>query len=169
MKLPHNNCLLIFSALLLTSLFFYGCDEDEYYMADLSTVPEPYLDERTPEERIEHDNDLVIHVYEEGEGQFTVSDRDVVLVRYTGRLENGNIFDSSWVDGNENPMERSVQDMEEGLFQGMLGMHEGGVRTIVIPAELGYGSQGRGGGRGFSEIPPNSTITYDIELIEILD
>ncbi|MEX0779170.1 MAG: FKBP-type peptidyl-prolyl cis-trans isomerase [Balneolales bacterium] len=169
MKLLNSNTLLILSALLLTSTFIYGCDEDDYYMADLSTVPDPYEDTKTPIETIEQENGLVIHIYEEGDGDFTVSDRDDVLVRYTGRLSNGDIFDSSWVDGNTAARNFNVQGVVRGFSEGLIGMREGTVMTLVIPAELGYGPQGRGGGPGFSEIPANSTLVFDIELVQVID
>lgn len=169
MKLTNNNTLLIFTALLLTSLFLHGCNDDDFYVPDLSTVPEPYLDSKTPIETIEKSSGLTIHIFEEGDGQFTVSDRDDILVRYTGRLTNNNIFDSSWIDGFEFPIEFNVQAVVPGFSRGLIGMREGGVRTFVIPPELGYGSQGGRGGQGLAGIPPNSTLIFDVELVQILD
>ncbi|MDX8400495.1 MAG: FKBP-type peptidyl-prolyl cis-trans isomerase [Gallionellaceae bacterium] len=93
-----------------------------------------------------------------------------VTVHYTGWLfdesaeENkGAKFDSS-LDRNE-PFEfplgagRVIQGWDEGV-QGML---EGGQRTLIIPSEMGYGESGAG-----SDIPPNSTLIFEVKLLKVL-
>jgi FKBP-type peptidyl-prolyl cis-trans isomerase len=52
----------------------------------------------------------------------------------------------------------------EGWVEGIPGMREGGTRRLVVPPELAYGEDGLGGGT--AAIPPNATLTYDIELVE---
>ena len=63
---------------------------------------------------------------------------DVVKVHYTGRLENGHIFDSS--EGRE-PLEFTIGGgmVIEGFENGLLGMKQGELKTVSIPPELGYG------------------------------
>ncbi len=81
---------------------------------------------------------------------------DSLRVRYTGWLTNGEKFDSgvfSFTLGR--------QQVIEGWDQGLQGMHVGGRRKLVIPPELGYGSQDMG------PIPPNSTLVFDVELLGI--
>ena len=91
------------------------------------------------------------------------------LVHYTGWLydaaspENkGKQFDSS-VGGE--PFEFSVGagHVISGWDQGVAGMKVGGKRRLVIPPDLGYGARGAGGGL----IPPNATLLFDVELVEI--
>ena len=86
---------------------------------------------------------------------------DVVTVHYTGKLENGETFDSS-VDGEPFTFQLGVSQVIQGWQEGVAGMSEGGERTLTIPPELGYGKAGRP-----PVIPRNSTLIFDIEVLEI--
>jgi len=82
-------------------------------------------------------------------------------VYYTGKLENGTVFDSNV--GKE-PMTFTLGggQLIPGFEQGATGMKVGGKRTITIPPSLGYGEQGAG-----DAIPPNSTIIFELELVDV--
>lgn len=85
----------------------------------------------------------------------------IVTVQYTGWLEDGCIFDSSRVRGN--PSTFGVTQVIGGWTEALLGMQVGGQRRIVIPPELGYGTV------GFPPvIPASATLTFDIELVEVI-
>ena len=88
-------------------------------------------------------------------------DGDTVSVLYTGKLDNGTVFDASEKHGNE-PIEFMLGKgmVIKGWDEGLLGMNVGEKRTLVIPPDIAYGKEGRP-----PVIPPNSTLTFDVELV----
>lgn len=88
-----------------------------------------------------------------------------VTVNYTGMFTNGQKFDSS-VDpafGHVQPFsfKLGAGQVIQGWDEGVAGMKVGGKRQLIIPAELGYGSQGSG------PIPGNSTLVFEVELLGV--
>jgi peptidylprolyl isomerase len=88
---------------------------------------------------------------------------DDILVNYTGRFTNGKVFDTSLSPGR-GPFELHVGRGEviKGWDEGLSTMHVGGKRKLIIPPDLAYGPRGYAG-----VIPPNSTLTFDVELLKI--
>jgi peptidylprolyl isomerase len=85
-----------------------------------------------------------------------------VTVHYTGTLENGKKFDSSVDRGVPANFEIGVGKVIKGWDEGLMTMKVGGKRRLVIPAKLGYGPAGRP-----PDIPGNSTLIFDIELLGV--
>jgi FKBP-type peptidyl-prolyl cis-trans isomerase len=87
---------------------------------------------------------------------------DTVSVHYTGWLEDGTKFDSSLDRGQPLPFTIGQGGVIPGWEEGVAGMQVGGKRKLVIPPELAYGPQGYPG-----VIPPNATLTFEVELLQI--
>jgi len=85
-----------------------------------------------------------------------------VKVHYVGTLTNGSKFDSSR-DRNEGfTFKLGAGQVIQGWDKGVAGMKVGGLRKLTIPPEMGYGA------RGFPPvIPPDSTLVFEVELLEV--
>lgn len=96
-----------------------------------------------------------------GTGQ-DVKNGDIVVVHYLGTLANGIKFDSSYDRNTPFEIQIGVGQVIKGWDEGIIGMKVGGKRILVIPPDLGYGQQGQG-----QVIPPNSTLIFQVELLEV--
>ena len=83
------------------------------------------------------------------------------VVHYTGWLTDGTKFDSSRDRGQPFSFPLGGGRVIKGWDEGVAGMKVGGQRQLRIPPELGYGARQAG------PIPPNSTLIFDIELLEV--
>jgi FKBP-type peptidyl-prolyl cis-trans isomerase FkpA len=104
----------------------------------------------------------------QGSGPEAVAGKPVV-VHYTGWL-----YDPAQPEGKGRKFDSSVDRREpfsfplgagrviRGWDEGVAGMKVGGKRTLIIPSDMGYGARGAGG-----VIPPNATLLFDVELLEV--
>lgn len=101
-----------------------------------------------------------------GGGQ-VVKKGDQISVQYTGWLANGTKFDSSRDRGQPFDVTIGAGQVIPGWDEAVPGMKVGGQRKLIIPAALGYGSQGAPQGCGTTSpctIPPNSTLVFLVEV-----
>ena len=100
----------------------------------------------------------------------TQSKGSLIKAHYTGRLLDGRVFDSSYSRGSPLAFKVGVREVIAGWDEGILGgegippMKVGGKRVLTIPSNLAYGSRGAGGGL----IPPDATLKFDVELVQVL-
>ena len=100
-------------------------------------------------------------VVQEGEGVNPYASQ-FVSVDYTGYLADGTIFDSSIDRGEPIAFPVGVGKVIPGWDEGIMLLNTGAKARLIIPSDLGYGEQGAGG-----IIPPNATLIFDVELLEI--
>ena len=112
-------------------------------------------------ETVTTDSGLQYIDIEEGTGEAPQAGQSVVT-HYTGWLEDGTRFDSSL--DRDTPLTFVIGSGQviAGWDEGLATMKVGGKRRLIIPPELAFGEQGAG-----AAIPPNATLTFDVELLEI--
>ena len=144
-------------------------DESAPAPAEAETEPEPvglaalYAEELGVDLGRMVVTESVLH-YEDldtGGGAEAVADQRVV-VHYTGWLPDGSKFDSSVDRGQPFDFFLGGGQVIGGWDEGVQGMKVGGKRKLVIPPDLGYGAAGAGG-----VIPPNATLVFDVELLQV--
>lgn len=102
---------------------------------------------------------LLYKIENAGKGE-AIKATDKVKVHYTGKLPNGKVFDSSVERGQ--PVEFQLNQVIPGWTEGLQLVKKGGKIQLVIPPALGYGKQGAG-----ASIPPNSTLIFDVEVLDV--
>lgn len=100
-------------------------------------------------------------ILKRGTGSFAMPGQ-TVSVHYTGWLTDGTKFDSSVDRGQPFQFTLGAGQVIKGWDQGVRGMRVGEKRKLTIPPSLGYGPAGAGG-----VIPPNATLIFDVELMDI--
>ena len=142
--------------------------------ADAETTPEEAADadasqpteasvpfEKAKGESTVTDSGLEIIVTEAGDGP-KPEPGNVVVVNYTGMLEDGTVFDSSIPRGEPISFPLGQGRVIPGWDEGIALLNQGSKAQLIIPPDLAYGAQGAGG-----VIPPNATLIFDVELVDI--
>lgn len=170
-----SKTLFLQVSIILSAVFLLqscGDDPTQPRETDFSTVPDPY-DLSEADTSYTKEGGVEIYVIEEGEGPFEVVSRDVITLYYTGRTSEGEIFESTYANGNEQPA--SIRNLTpvsneqqssqvEGFRRGLLGMKEGEKRVIIVPPELGY-DDSRPGTNNMDL--RDEELRYDVELESI--
>lgn len=118
-------------------------------------------EERKQQAAAQTDAKVETTVITEGQGEGAKSG-DLVTVDYKGTLEDGTVFDSSYERGQPVTIPLGQGQVIAGWEQGLIGMKVGEKRKLVIPPALGYGDKGAG-----TQIPPNATLIFEVEMREI--
>ena len=118
------------------------------------------LSNQTSEEFVTTSSGLQYRILNEGSGDDSPGPESIVSVHYRGKLTNGLEFDSSYK--RNQPASFPVNGVIRGWTEALQLMKEGDKWELIIPPDLGYGSKGAG-----NIIPPDSTLIFEVELIEI--
>ena len=158
---------LFFTAILgLILLFLYGCSETLVNKATQDNkaetpVGKAFLEKNSSRPKVvTTTSGLQYIVLKQGNG-IKPSLSSTVVTHYQGEFIDGTVFDSSRQRGA--PATFPVTGVIKGWTEALQLMNEGSHWRLFIPSELGYGARGAGGGR----IPPNATLIFDIELLEV--
>ena len=100
-------------------------------------------------------------VKKEGDGK-SPTINDIVSVKYTGKLIDGTVFDSTEQNNGGEPVTFPLAGVVQGWQEGLQLMKEGSEYTLFLPAALAYGEQPVG------SIPANSTLVFDVELVKVM-
>jgi FKBP-type peptidyl-prolyl cis-trans isomerase len=112
-------------------------------------------------------NELSVTTVREGSGDAVVTGNSMITMNYTGWLPDGKIFDSTNENGKVTPYGgqdnngTAANGFVPGFNQGIIGMKQGEVRKLIMPASEGYGEQGSG------LIGPNTPIAFFVEIVKI--
>lgn len=148
-----KDFILIIVILIIISIGFYFA----YRMFGEEKGQEDVIEEEIEELKVE------IEVLEQGTGE-EAKEEDILKVHYVGTLEDGTKFDSSRDRGEPFVFQIGIGQVIQGWEQGLLGMKPGEKRKLTIPPELAYGEDGF-----LDTIPPNATLVFEVELIEIIE
>lgn len=88
---------------------------------------------------------------------------ETVIVHFKGWLPDGKMFENSHLRDKPFGFPLGSGQVIRGWDEGIRGMRVGGTRRLIIPPDLGYGKQGIPG-----HVPPDSTLTFDIELLHVV-
>ncbi|MEH1008530.1 MULTISPECIES: peptidylprolyl isomerase [unclassified Winogradskyella] len=109
----------------------------------------------------ETESGLRYQIIQKGEGK-KAEKGNTVSVHYKGQLADGTVFDSSYKRNSPLDFQVGVGQVIPGWDEGICLLNVGDKARLVIPSDLGYGAAGAGG-----VIPPNATLVFDVELMDV--
>ncbi|MCK4871588.1 MAG: FKBP-type peptidyl-prolyl cis-trans isomerase [Phycisphaerales bacterium] len=129
---------------------------------DYSTMPDVLPGEPVEGEPVTTLSGLMYYDMVVGDGPSPADLTTEVKVHYTGWLNDGTKFDSSYDGGTGEPSQFALNRVIAGWKEGVASMRVGGKRKLIIPYDLGYGESGS------RDIPPKALLVFDIELVEVV-
>jgi len=136
---------------------FLSCSNETSVKAETNTN-----ENMTTEDTITTASGLKVIFSERGEGEQAVAG-NVVKVHYVGKLEDGTEFDNSVKRGEPIAFPLGQGQVIKGWDEGIAMMRVGDKATLIIPPSIGYGE------RDMGTIPANSTLYFDVELVEVVE
>ena len=174
-KISESEAVSVGIALIIVAVVFFGVFGNPFFKAQpkaaVTTAPvkvaDPVKNTAQASEDLKTATDeygkvtkLAIRDVKVGEGTPVIAG-DTVTVDYVGKLIDGTEFDSSIKHGTPFSFTVGKGNVIKGWDQGLVGMKKGGQRTLIIPADMGYGE------RGMGPIPPGATLLFSITLLDI--
>lgn len=146
--------------LLITAFLLIACGGQAEELPEESEEP---IEAATSDENTTiTDSGLAYTLLEEGDGPMPLPG-DVVVVHYTGTLEDGTVFDSSYNRGEPFSFTLGQGQVIQGWDEGIALMSVGEEGILTIPPDLGYGDQGAG-----ADIPPGATLIFRVMLVDVV-
>lgn len=151
MKKITNTAIGVGAALVVVGFLFYG----NSFMSLFTPNTQAHLTVDTPTPTGFTSDDIAV-----GAGAIAAPG-DTVTVHYTGTLTDGKVFDSSRDRGEPFTFVLGRGDVIRGWDEGLVGMKVGGKRKLTIAPDFAYGN------RAIGPIPANSTLVFDVELLDV--
>ena len=152
--------LLALAALVGAAALYLNANKGSDFTAPSTSNQEGIVTDTASADTIITASGLQYRIITEGVGTESPGASSLVTVHYSGKLTDGTEFDSSYK--RNQPASFPVNGVIRGWTEALKLMHVGDKWELTIPPDLGYGSQGAG-----NAIPPDSTLIFEVELLEI--
>lgn len=155
-----SKIVLVLVVILVVSYFFYKSgNKSEQAEQNLKAGQVFLLNNKNNESTVETASGLQYQIIKKGDGDISPTATDTVLVHYHGTLIDGTVFDSSVERGK--PISFRLNQVISGWTEGLQLMSIGDTYTFFIPPQLAYGNRSAG------KIGPQSTLVFEVELLDV--
>ena len=148
------------AALVAAAALYMNANKGADYPVPSTLIQEGIVTNTASVDTITTASGLQYRIITEGSGTENPSPSSIVTVHYSGKLTDGTEFDSSYK--RNQPASFPVNGVIQGWTEALQLMHVGDKWELTIPSDLAYGRQGAG-----NAIPPDATLIFEVELLEI--